>query len=392
VNVQARTSPEPVAIGVVLAGGEAQRMGRDKLRLRLGGASLVARNVALLQTIFPTVAVSVRDPGQITERLPDGIEMLTDKAPGSPLGGIATVLERFAAPVFVLAGDTAFAQRPAIERVLAAFADVDVALPVVEGHLEPLHAAYGPGCLAPAASLLAAGHHSVLDLFPLVRVAQVEFGSSEPFFNVNTPGDWDEARRKLAAVGVVERPADQAEPGGPAELAGPADQAEPDGPAVVGVVGKSNHGKTTLIEKLIPELVAMGLRVGTVKRVARFDVDVPGKDSWRHGRSGVEAYAVASASKLAYVTKLPHEARLQAIVDRFFEGYDVVICEGYRREARHVVEIFRSDAGYGETVCSPSESLALVTDAALSHEHRFGLDEAPRLAKFLVERLGLTGR
>jgi hypothetical protein len=70
----------------------------------------------------------------------------------------------------------------------------------------------------------------------------------------------------------------------------------------------------------------------------------------------------------------------------------VVICEGYRREAPDVVEVFRAAAGYESAVCEPGEPLALVTDAGLAHEHRFGLDDAAALAAFLVERLGLAAR
>ena len=58
-------------------------------------------------------------------------------------------------------------------------------------------------------------------------------------------------------------------------------------PALVAVVGKSDSGKTTLIEKLVPELIRLGLRVGTIKHDAHsFEIDHPGKDSWRHGQSG----------------------------------------------------------------------------------------------------------
>ncbi len=159
---------------------------------------------------------------------------------------------------------------------------------------------------------------------------------------------------------------------------------------MLGVVGRPDNGKTTLIEKLIPELTARGLRVGAVKRVARFDIDVPGKDSWRHGQAGAEAYAVGSPGKVAFVARRQEEATLEEIVARFFGGYDIVICEGYRREAPDVVEIFRSGAGYESLVCEPLEPLALVTDAALSHPHKFGLDDAAALARFLVERLALT--
>ena len=66
-------------------------------------------------------------------------------------------------------------------------------------------------------------------------------------------------------------------------------------PALVAIVGKSDSGKTTLIEKVVPELVKLGLRVGTVKHDAHsFEIDHPGKDSWRHGQAGAEAYVIAS--------------------------------------------------------------------------------------------------
>ncbi len=354
---------EAVSVGVVLAGGEARRMGRDKRLLRLAGATLVARNVALLKSIFPTVAVSLRDPRQLGENLPAGVELLVDQLPNCPLGGIGTSLAHFGAPVFMLAGDTAFAGQPAVERVLAAFSGADVTLPVVDGHLEPLHAVYGPGCIAPIEQLLADGRLSILDLLPLVRVAEVEFHSTRPFFNVNTPQDWREAQRRLGAAATR--------------------------PAVLGVIGRSNSGKTTLIEKLIPELIALGLKVGAVKSVPDFDIDMPGKDSWRHGRSGAAAYAVASSSKLAYVATLPAELPLADIAARYFAGFDVVVCEGYRHEAPQVVEVFRRGAGYDEPLCPPAESLALVSDADIAHAQRFGLDEAQRLAHFVAERLGL---
>ena len=66
----------------------------------------------------------------------------------------------------------------------------------------------------------------------------------------------------------------------------------------------------------------------------------------------------------------------------------MVVCEGYRREAPDVVEVFRSGAGYESTVCELDEPLALVTDADLAHPHRFGLDDTGALVRFLVERLG----
>ena len=159
-------------------------------------------------------------------------------------------------------------------------------------------------------------------------------------------------------------------------------------PALVAIVGKSDSGKTTLIEKLVPELVRLGLRVGTVKHDAHsFEIDHPGKDSWRHGRAGAEAYVIASPERLAFITRLDGELPLREIVARYYGGFDIVVAEGYKRSAPHRVELFRLGAGHTEPLCAPGEALALVTDAGLEHAHRFGLEDAAALARFLAVRL-----
>jgi len=379
------TAPDTVRIGVLLAGGESRRMGRDKRELRLDGGTLLERNLEFLRGLFPVVGLSVRTADQAPAGLPDDVLVIPDETPGSPMGGLAGILARLEEPVFAMAADLISPDPAAVTRVLDAFRDVDVALPVAVEHVEPLHAVYGPECLPRMRRLLAAGAHSLLDLFPLVRVARVPFDDMAPFFNVNTPADWAEAQRRLdgSPAGAAARSAREA---GSASRAPRA----PGEPVVLGIVGRPNNGKTTLIEKLIPELTARGLRVGAVKRVAKFDIDVPGKDSWRHSRAGAEAYAVGSPGKVAFVARRQEEATLEEIVARFFGGFDVVICEGYRREAPDVVEVFRSGAGYESMVCEPLEPLALVTDAEIAHPHRFGLDDAAALARFLVERLDLT--
>jgi molybdopterin-guanine dinucleotide biosynthesis adapter protein len=164
-------------------------------------------------------------------------------------------------------------------------------------------------------------------------------------------------------------------------------------PALVAVVGKSDSGKTTLVERLIPALAALGLRVGSVKHDAHsFEIDHPGKDSWRHGQAGGEAYAVASPRRLAFVTRLDEELRLEEIARRFFAGFDILVAEGYKRTAPHRVEIFRRGAGHDTPLCGPGEALALVTDTELPHDHRFALDDAEGLARFLAARLDTLRR
>ena len=87
----------------------------------------------------------------------------------------------------------------------------------------------------------------------------------------------------------------------------------------------------------------LGLRVGTVKHDAHsFEIDHPGKDSWRHGQAGAEAYVIASPERLAFITRLDGELPTTEIVRRYFDGFDLVVAEGYKRTAPHRVELFRA--------------------------------------------------
>ena len=190
-------------------------MGRDKRLLRLAGLTLLERNLRFLQGLFPTVALSVRHAGQLPAMLPAGVAIVPDVTTGSPLAGLASALARYREPIFALAADVAFAERAAAQRVIAAFDGVDVALPIVGDHLEPLHAVYGPACLAHIEELLARGAHSILDLLPEVRVRTVPFSSAAPFFNVNTPSDWQEARRREKSAARRSSPAGGARRRGP---------------------------------------------------------------------------------------------------------------------------------------------------------------------------------
>ena len=356
----------PVTIGVLLAGGQGRRMGFDKRTLEVGGATLVERGVAALREVFPTVAVSLRAKAD-RDLAPSDCDVIYDEIPGSPLAGIASALTHYDAHVFVLAADMPFAERAAIREVVEAFDDVDVALPVVHGQIEPLHAVYGRGCLAPIQELLSAGNHKIPDLFSRMRVAEVPFATSTLFFSVNTPADLEDARRRLDRDRY--------------------DDAHRR-PALAAVVGKSDSGKTTLLEKLIPELCALGLRVGAVKHDAhRFDIDVPGKDSWRLGQAGAEAYVVHSPAKLALVTALAQEASLVDIVLRYFTGFDIVVVEGHKLQSPNKIEVFRQAAGHDQPLCEPGEALATVTDTGISRDPSFGLDDAAALARFLADRL-----
>lgn len=156
---------------------------------------------------------------------------------------------------------------------------------------------------------------------------------------------------------------------------------------VVSVVGKSDSGKTTLMERLIRSLADRGYRVASVKHhVHDFDIDVPGKDSWRHGRAGAVVTLVSSPSKLGMVRDMDHEASLEELLG-FAGDVDLLLTEGYRRAGSVRIEVSRR-ARSTELVCEPTELFALVTDnpeLEVGDVPVFGLDEAEPLAD-LVER------
>jgi len=167
---------------------------------------------------------------------------------------------------------------------------------------------------------------------------------------------------------------------------------------VVSVVGKSDSGKTTFIEKLIRELTSRGVRVASVKHhVHDYDIDIPGKDSWRHGRAGSVVTMVSSPEKFALIREVEEEVPLPVIARIAYDsGCDILITEGFKREGLNRIEISRAERS-SELICSAEEMLALVTDNPLvtcDGVPRFDLEDAAGVADLVQERFleGLSAR
>ncbi len=112
----------------------------------------------------------------------------------------------------------------------------------------------------------------------------------------------------------------------------------------IAIVGRHNSGKTTLVEKLIAYLTRDGLDVGSVKHHSHgdFDIDYPGKDSYRHRQAGATETVISSPNKLARIKTLEHELECAQIV-RTMPGHDIVIVEGYRKSGLPTIEIMRAE-------------------------------------------------
>lgn len=135
---------------------------------------------------------------------------------------------------------------------------------------------------------------------------------------------------------------------------------------VVGFAGFSGAGKTTLIERLIPALRSRGLRVSVVKHAHhRFDIDHPGKDSFRHRAAGAFEVVVASSERLALMREFERPARLTVhhLLAELYEGVDWVLVEGFRDSDLHKIEVWRDAAGQPARYPDDEFIVAIATDA-----------------------------
>ncbi len=162
-------------------------------------------------------------------------------------------------------------------------------------------------------------------------------------------------------------------------------------PPLISIVGYADAGKTTLIEKLVPELKKRGYRVGTVKHaVHESSLDTRGKDSWRHFEAGADMVAVSSAEKIAVIQKrqTPPQGPQEELegLERFFSAMDVVFAEGYKNSHKPKIEIFRSGISKMPLCVNDPLLVALVTDADIPcRKPVFGFNEIVPLAD-LIER------
>lgn len=158
-------------------------------------------------------------------------------------------------------------------------------------------------------------------------------------------------------------------------------------PPVISIVGRSQSGKTTFIEKLIPEFKSRGYTIGTIKHSHHNpDIDRSGKDSSRHKAAGADTVIFHSPGTIAMVRD-DHAGEMDNLMG-YFEDVDLVITEGYKAGNKPKIEIVRSARHSEPLLKDDTHLIAVVTDVDLQLKVPiFGFEDVVPLADLIEEKI-----
>ena len=162
---------------------------------------------------------------------------------------------------------------------------------------------------------------------------------------------------------------------------------------IFGLAGWSGSGKTTLLTAVIPELVARGLAVSTIKHAHHeFDIDRPGKDSWRHRQAGAREVMVASTRRWALMHELRDAAEpaLEELMARM-SPVDLLLVEGWKRHPHPKIEVHRPSLGKELLYPEDPYVVAIASDEAIAAPiPLLPLGDPGAIAAFILDHLGLA--
>ena len=157
-------------------------------------------------------------------------------------------------------------------------------------------------------------------------------------------------------------------------------------PPIVCIVGRSKSGKTTIIEKLIPELKSRGYQVATIKHTSHdFETDMTGKDSWKHARAGSDCAVLSSGSKVALTRNVDHDLSPTELSLLISGDFDIILAEGFKQSKSPKIEVHRSEE---KLACPPKELLAVVGNKPIEIKlPQYSPEDISELATLIEEKI-----
>jgi len=160
---------------------------------------------------------------------------------------------------------------------------------------------------------------------------------------------------------------------------------------IFGIVGRSGNGKTTLLEKLIPAITKQGLSVSTIKHTHhKFDLDKPGKDSYRHRDAGASEVMLASSHRWALLHELrdEDEPEVEDLLERM-SSVDLVLVEGFKHHNHPKIEVYRPSHERDALWQEDDTILAIASDENIDVKDRslIDLNDENAIADFIINYL-----
>lgn len=345
---------------VILCGGRSSRMGTDKACLPFGSESLLQYQIRRFQPYFSSVYLSVRYEKTRIFKTGTlyGCPLIPDMAEDiGPMGGLYSCLSQIKEDiVYFNAVDTPFSDPElAVSLCRNLENNPQHAICLIrdnQGRIQPLQGAYSRKCLPAFKQLIQKKQYTLRSIFnlwpPLISEG---FFNEEQFFNMNDITSYYYGLQKLAQKHPGEFP--------------PEFHTKTDRHChipVLSFTARSGTGKTTFLEKLIPLLKKQGLRIAVLKHDAHgFQIDKPGKDSYRFTAAGADHMLLTSRDQTAVV--FSHHGLnpgLPFLLSQI-QNVDLIITEGYKLEHLPKIELLRK--GWQESpVSNPDGLLAIVSD------------------------------
>lgn len=302
---------------VILTGGKSRRMGCDKSLLPFGSESVIEYIIRRFQPHFDSIILSVDKAGKYAQ-LGLHIDEAVDLIDGiGPIGALYTVFERTDIEnAFLLAVDMPFADPSAASAVMEAAEGLDFCVIQNGNRAEPLFGFYSRSCLEAVRQCISTGQYRMKALLERCRGRYIDGGPfADSFFNMNDRSAYYKALHRLM---------------------------NPPAPAI-SFVAWSGTGKTTFIEQLLPVLTKKGIKAAYIKHDGHdFEIDYPGKDTYRIFKAGVKQTAIVSDTKAAFIERLSEAGSFEA-ASKYISGVDIIIAEGFKYSELPKIEIHRAD-------------------------------------------------